>query len=460
MRLRSIGDVPARFLEDPHCKTIAELRGVESLVLFPDVHIKQKYVEAGYQCAVPSSSVTVSHAEFFYPQIRSRGIGCGMALWPLGIAATQCNDERLETFLLGLLKTWLRRPSLLTRLDEFLGKKAPACPNVVSPGSFGGRRSAWWSVVRDGAAGYLSDHPRAEGVRARFEAEGNHLADPALHPLPDPRTVFSSGFRRGQDFRGGDHLAGLWLRGNHYVELQEVSDVYDSAATARVGLTRGALALMNHSCGNGLESVLAPALVAKRILLPEFRSISPSDPDYRMIRFAVAALKNLGSVRRATFFARAVDAAERLLPDARVGLLAECNHNDIEWRGEQILYRHNAVKLERGRFQVVSGFYNHPSYLVQPGPRSEETHDTVGHGLGAWLSEREFVPDPRRRVVRIGIRPRRGAAGLVAHPVRKRVEVPYFRGDPGDRIVHGLEEAGVIKLVAKLSPLLSASQAW
>jgi hypothetical protein len=464
--VRSVGAVPASYLDDPRCKTIAELPGVESLVLLPDLHIKQKYVELGYQCVVPSSSVTASSLDALYPQIRSKGIGCGMALWPLGIARDpdargSASELKLETMFKGIFATLLRRPSPLASADEILGRKRPSLPNLVGRGRYGMIRRDWWSATLEGARGYLEKHGCADdALVAAFEKSGNHIGDAERTLQVDVEPRFSEGMRDRQDFAGGDRMAGLWVRGNHYIEAQQVTEIYDERAAERASLDLYALAIMNHSCGFNLEGVLDSDFGERRIFLSGFRPIAASEQDYDAVRFAAAVLKNLGSVRRATFYRRARDSAARHFPEAEVRLLAECNHNDIEWSAERIVYRHNALRLNPGRFQIISGLYNHPSYLIEPGPRSEVSYHSAPHGLGAWLVEQEYVPDPERSVVRLGIEHQPGRSRYYLQPKEVRKSIPYFKGDPGDRLLGSLEEEGVIKRIAKLSPILSVNHDW
>lgn len=462
MALRSIGHVPDTFLEDRHCKEIASLEGIIDLVLLPDVHIKQKYVNAGYQCVVPSSSVTASGKDYLYPQIRSRGIGCGMALWPLGIEYDQEDQERLSVFAAEIYRTLLYRRPVAVRFDDISSRLAPFLPNIVPPGKYGMRRSEYLKALAGGAERYLSGLESAAGERVSewFEEGGNHLGPVERDWLARGNDYLSPRLRGMRDFSGGDFRAGLWLEGNHYIEMQVITEVYDQELLAIAGISLNEVVIMNHSCGYGLEWALSPEIVERRIKIPDFQAIPGHDPDYKAIRVAVALLKNLGSMRRAIFYKRSLDAVRKHLPEASVRLLAECNHNDIEWSGDQIKYRHNALRLRDDRFQIVSGLANHPSYLIRKGDAADKTYCTVGHGLGVYLKELQYTEDPDRSVTRLGIEKPTGLRSLAKRRAQKTKQIPYYKGDPGDEVMQGLQDAGVIKLVAKLSPCLSVSHQW
>jgi hypothetical protein len=460
MPVLSVGEIPDGYIDNPYCQAIAGLPGIKNLVLLPDVHIKAKYKRAGYMCVVPSSSVTASEPTHLYPQIRSRGIGCGMALWPLGVHNDEVSTTRLEGFAKAIYGTLRSRRPLATRIDDITGRFVPRTPNVSPPGQYGLSRSSWQQSLRDGARAYLQAHGLGQHA-PNFEEGGNHLGTAEQAALEQHADIIGTDARGSRDFSGGDYRAGLWLRGNHYMELQKVDTVYDADLLASSGVTPNELVLMNHSCGWGLEFLFTEQFAQRRIRLPEFRSIQPSESDFGVVRMGTALLKNLGGIRRAIFLRRAVDAAAVHLPEASMRLLCECNHNDIEFGDDEIIYRHNALRLRPNAFQIISGNYNHPSYLITSGPRSGDTYRTVGHGLGQWLKDEvAFEPDPVRSVARLGLEQPKGLRRLKTGPTDKRKDSPLHRGDPGDRLLHSLAKAGVIRLVAKLTPRLSVSHEW
>lgn len=462
MALRSVGPVPGQYLESSHCQKIADLEGVRDLVLLPDVHIKQKYIDSGYQCIVPSSSVVVSDPSRLYPQVRSRGIGCGMAIWPLGIAYGSEAKERHVQLLNGIYSTLLGSKPILTQLDETASRYLDVLPNLVRVGRYGLRRRSYLSTIIGGAAAYLSKTADARENNAieKFEKQGNHIGGEERSLIESSTDYLSGRLRKMRDFSGGDFRAGLWLEGNHYVELQEVSDVYDAELLGKAGMNHGEAVVMSHSCGYGLEWILAAEIVERRIRISDFKAIAVSERDYGAVRVAVAMLKNIGSLRRAIFYKRLLDSASIHNPGAAPRLLAECNHNDIEWAEDKLVYRHNALKLRAGHFQIISGLANHPSYLITRGDRADQTYDTVGHGLGEYLRKITFEEDPSRSVLRLGVDRQRELRGLRKRTTLKSAHLAYYRNDPGDKVMRDLESLGIIKLVAKLSPRISVNHEW
>ena len=60
----------------------------------------------------------------------------------------------------------------------------------------------------------------------------------------------------------------------------------------------------------------------------------------------------------------------------------------------------------------------------------------------------------------MGIEPRSKRGIYYRGATQKSERLPYFDGDPGDRLVEGLQDLGIIKLVAKLSPIISVNHTW
>ncbi|MCK5313237.1 MAG: RtcB family protein, partial [Desulfobacteraceae bacterium] len=394
MNITSVGYVPKEYLNNSICKNIADCQGVNQIVLLPDVHIKKKYLNAGYQCAIPSSCVISSDKKYLYPQFRSRGIGCGMALWPMGIHIDEITSSNLSTFFLSFFEHLIKPPTIMAQGDELLGRFIPNLPNISSsPLSYGMKRSKWLSIILGGAEKYIKDNTfENTNIITNFESAGNHLNSEDIDCLKKNKEIFSNYLYQGRDFSGGDYQAGLWVTGNHFIEIQKVSKLYNIEKAKKAGLIEGSLVIMNHSCGAGLEWALHNKIVARYIRTTDFNKISPSNNEYTYIQLVIGFLKNLGSLRRAIFYKRCVDNSNKHIKNSKISLLAECNHNDIEWVDNQIIYRHNAIKLNTGRFQIISGANNHPSYLIEPGKKANASYFSVGHGIGAYLQECVYKP--------------------------------------------------------------------
>ena len=464
MGIETVGIIPDKYKKSSYCHDIATLPFVNKLVLLPDTHIKDKYLREEYQCIVPSSCVIVSDSEHLYPQFRSRGIGCGMALWSLNTQYDIKPQETLLSFIKELFSSLINSQPILSRVDELIGRVFPSIPNLVSQGDFGIHRKLWRKALYGGAQFYLDTYLKnytSTSIIDAFESNGNHLNSEQKEALIQNNYFLTESIGKGRDFSGGDYRSGLWISGNHFIELQKVTEIYDSDAAKNVNLNLGSLVIMNHSCGFGLEWILRPEIVKRRIKLNKFKHIDKSERDYDGIKLAVSLLKNLGSLRRAIFYKRLVDSARKHYPEIEVRLLAECNHNDIDWNSDKIIYRHNSLKIEKERYQIISGLYNHPSYLIQAGKSASKSCFTVGHGIGAFLKEKEYKPDPKRNVIRIGIEKTQNKwRKYFKDSKMKYKKVPYYQNDPGDELISSLEKEGIIKLIAKLSPLFSVNSNW
>jgi release factor H-coupled RctB family protein len=239
--------------------------------------------------------------------------------------------------------------------------------------------------------------------------------------------------------------------GNHFAELQEVREVLAPGEAAALGLARGALALLVHSGSRGLGEAVLRRHVA---------------------RFGAGALAE-GSAEADAYLARHAHAeawarvnraliAARFL--AQVGLLGErvldvCHNGvsraEVDGAGAW-LHRKGAAPADAGPV-VVPGSRGAESYLVLPFPEAaaRASLSSLAHGAGRkWT----------RSAARERVRARGPVEALTRTALGSRVvcedrdllleEAPeaYKRVD---RVVADLVEAGLCRVVAVLSPVLT-----
>jgi RNA-splicing ligase RtcB len=283
---------------------------------------------------------------------------------------------------------------------------------------------------------------------------------------------------------------------NHFVELQEVAEVLDPWAAARLGLAQGQVTLQFHGGGGSLPGELG-LLFARRRRYPRAvrlqmavqkplyhygrarsvdqlrrrRALYFTDPappveresaDGERVALANAMAMNYGFAFRLSTLAnmRPLLAASFGVRDG--ALVVDTVHNSIyEERvgGEPaIVHRHNACRIfpaetlphhpafaDTGQPLLVPGTNRTSSYVCLPGPRAAAALHTVCHGAGTVVGERarrESAPGraPARRTLRFGYR------------ADEPVAVPHLPDDGVDAVVGALERHGIVRPIARLRP--------
>jgi len=355
---------------------IVRLPGVDRVVLLPDVHLKEKYVRAGYKATVPSSAVIVSDPDALYPQFRSRGLGCGMMIVGTGLQLDGSESETRRV-LRALPAYWsnsaLGRPGLprgtrntfVMSADDMLQMSARGAPWVAE--QFGLSHEALGGFFRGGS--FLTEHELA-----------------GLSP-DDLSPEWVAGRRRD----GGQ--LGLDLDGNHFLEAQVVQDVPQGLPDR--SLEPGELVFLYHGACNGLASLLRSELVPDLVERRRYASFRQDSPEYDLVLRAVRLLLNWSAASRCLVLARLRRLLSRCFPGLepeRLRCVSEAPHNSIlveaDDDGRRIVYRHNAVPMDPGHPTIVSGRNDHLSYLILAGPAAERSWRTLDHGVGAILARR------------------------------------------------------------------------
>ncbi|MCS8787274.1 RNA ligase RtcB family protein [Pseudomonas aeruginosa] len=236
--------------------------------------------------------------------------------------------------------------------------------------------------------------------------------------------------------------------GNHFAELQQVETVFDQAALHALGLDAGRLQLLVHSGSRGLGQ----AILQEQVSLHGHAGLLD------------------GSLEASAYLARHADAlrfaegnrqliARRILERLRCdGLeLLDINHNLVApaqvdgvdgW-----LHRKGATPADQGVL-VIPGSRGDYSYLVEPVPSAQSLF-SLAHGAGRKWQRGEcrerlaarFSVDQLGRT-RLGSRVICGDRQLIYE------EAPEaYKGI--DSVVGALLEAGLLRLVARLKPVLT-----
>ena len=354
-------------------------------------------------------------------------------------------------------------PSRLKALLDDLFRAVPA--GVGRGGALRLDRKAMDGVLAGGAAWAVRNGHGTEADLDRIEA-GGRLAH------ADPDQVSERARKRGRDQLGS--LGG----GNHFVELQVVSAVYDETAAAAFGLAPGQLVVSLHTgsrglghqvCGDHLR-ILDGAMGTHGIRVPDRQlACAPiRSREGRGYLGAMAAAANYAFANRQILTALAREVVGRAL-GARLHLIYDVAHNiaQFEEHGgrELLVHRKGATRaFPAGRREVpadyaavgqpvlIPGSMGTASWVLAGEPGSlAETFGSCCHGAGRRLSRKAALRDSRAEAVVAKLEARGILVAAASH--RGICEEKPDAYKDVDAVVEVVRRAGLARKVARLRPL-------
>ncbi|MDH3319608.1 MAG: RtcB family protein [Betaproteobacteria bacterium] len=272
--------------------------------------------------------------------------------------------------------------------------------------------------------------------------------------------------------------------GNHYLEVQEVTDVYDAPIAAAYGLAQGDIVLMIHCGSRGLGHQIGSEFLKRMAVSAAQRGIALPDRELACapIRSEVGE-EYLGAMRAAINCALANrqilthlvrEVFRRMLPRARLPLLYDVSHNTCKVeqhrvdgsRHELYVHRKGATRAfgpghpdipaafrDAGQPVLIGGSMGTGSYVLA-GTRESEAlaFSSACHGAGRAMSRHQALKTWQgRRVV-----DELAARGiLVKSPSLRGVaeEAPGAYKDVA-AVVDAADAAGLARKVARVEPLV------
>jgi tRNA-splicing ligase RtcB len=272
--------------------------------------------------------------------------------------------------------------------------------------------------------------------------------------------------------------------GNHYLEVQEVSAVYDAAIAAAFGLSQGDIVVMIHCGSRGLGHQIGTDFLLRMAAEAPRHGINLPDRE-----LACAPIRSelgqeyLGAMRAAincalanrqilTHLVREVFA--KLLPASRLPLLYDVSHNTCKVEQHRIggrlrelfVHRKGATRAfgpghadlppalrSAGQPVLIGGSMGTGSYVLAGTTQSESlAFSSACHGAGRAMSRHQALKTWHGRAV-VDELAQRGI--LVRSPSSRGVaeEAPGAYKDV-TAVVDAAESAGLARKVARLEPLI------
>jgi tRNA-splicing ligase RtcB len=268
--------------------------------------------------------------------------------------------------------------------------------------------------------------------------------------------------------------------GNHYLEVQEVCEVFDAGIATAFGLKRGDVVVMIHCGSRGLGHQIGTEYLRRMAVSAAQHGIALPDRE-----LACAPIRSdlgreyLGAMRAAincalanrqilTHLVRKVFGA--MLPQARLPLLYDVSHNTckLELHGGRELYVHRkgatrafgpghadlpAALRAAGQPVLIGGSMGTGSYVLAGTARSETlAFSSACHGAGRAMSRHQALRTWQGRKVLDEL----AARGIVVKSPSMRgvaEEAPGAYKDVAE-VVDAADAAGLARKVARLAPLI------
>jgi tRNA-splicing ligase RtcB len=445
---RSDMRVPARVFADEEIlqailrdRSLEQLQNVATLPGIVDAALAMPDIHQGYGFPVGGLAATELPDGVVSPGGVGYDINCGVRLLALPLTAAELGDRR----------------------EAFVHEISRAVPAGV--GKEGGKRIDIQRVLHEGSRVIAERSDDVERTESEGRLEGAEAAAVS---------------ERAQQ-RGGNQL-GTMGSGNHFVEVQRVDKLFDSASAEAYGLRDDQVTVLIHSGSRGLGHQVCSdyvkrmdaALVRYGISLPDRQlSCAPSSsPEGRAYLAAMAAAANFAWANRQEIANRVRAAIARVLGrDAAEGThqVYDVAHNvakaERHHNREVLVHRKGATRAfpagsedipeaYRGVGQPVfiPGSMGTASYVLAGEPGSmERSFGTTCHGAGRRLSRTAAKKeihgaDLRRQLEQQGIVVRSASNKGLAE------EAPFAYKDV-ESVVDVVDRAGLARRVARLVPI-------
>jgi len=297
----------------------------------------------------------------------------------------------------------------------------------------------------------------------------------------DPAAVSNRAYERGYN------QCGTLGSGNHFLELQEVAEIYDAKVAEVFGLTKGQLVVMIHSGSRGLGYQICDDAIRSLRDLPSRHGIDL--PDRQLVCAPIDSSEGRNYVSAMRCAANYAWANRQILTHIVRGTLCSFFGRSAEKLGLELIYdvAHNIAKFEHhivdgqkkllcvhrkgatrafpaghpelpakykavGQPVIIPGDMGRASYVLVGQPKAmEETFGSTCHGAGRVLSRSAAIRTARGRSIAKEL----AEQGIIALARDRRSlaeEQPAAYKDVS-MVVEAVVGAGLSQKVARMKPL-------
>ncbi|MBW7995519.1 MAG: RtcB family protein [Candidatus Glassbacteria bacterium] len=313
------------------------------------------------------------------------------------------------------------------------------------------------------------------------EADLEHCEDGGCYQGADPDAVSDRAYSRGRD------QLGTLGSGNHFLELQEVTEVYDEEAARAYGLWQGQFVVFIHSGSRGFGyqvcedslNAMNRGMAGLKLDLPDKQlacAYIDSDAGRRYIS-SMAAAANYGWANRQLLQHRAVDSLMhtlRISPSKlQARLVYDIAHNNAKLERHTVNGRERELMVHRkgatrsfgpGRPEVPPAYRAVGQPVLVPGDMGTASYVLAGteqamsrsfgsscHGAGRVLSRKGAIRQGRGRSIAAELE-KAGVYAVARGRHTLSEEMPEAYKDVNE-VVDVVDRAGLARKVVKMRPV-------
>lgn len=307
-------------------------------------------------------------------------------------------------------------------------------------------------VLRDGASWAVKN---GYGVKEDLK----NIEENGCLRAADPNKVSEQAKKRGAD------QVGTLGSGNHFIEVQRVSEIYSQEIANKFGLFKNQIAIMIHTGSRGLGHQVCTDYIRKLQKYIIEKNIKPADRELIYAPFGSALAEDyLAAMSAAANFAWAnrqvlAHLAQEVFAPFGINLetLYDVAHNiaKIEEHDNKKLcvHRKGATRAFPGQPVLIPGSMGTASYVLQGTKQAmQESFGSVCHGAGRVMSRRRAKQQAQGKALQQQLKEQ----GILVESYSMRglaEEAPLAYKDIHN-VVDVVAKAGLAEKVAQLKPLI------
>ena len=467
-KIRAIGCDPNEPRLQEIFTKILELKSLASpIVCLPDLYIKAR-TEA-------PASIATATKETIVPTLSAPSLGCSMGVIKTSLKRSDLDPDFAKNF--------------FTNMQEELGKYYDFWENITVWLGFKIRELKKYDlteddfekIIRRGAKAAIKRYSFPDEILNNIEWGGSVYTEEELKKLDLKKILPRSSFTNGR------HDLGYGFKGNHFLEIHAVEDIFDAETARKWGLEKDQIVIFYHG-GGGMVPYHVGRYYANRLknnfkqkfflrigkvffhllsfdgirnfktrlryyFFPDkFQEIDVSSEEGRRYLLAIKASLNYSYAFNIAILARVRDAINKTLPEkkANVAPIWALVHNSIikeRLNGEEVfIHRHTLNRVEAGKPAILSGFNNTISYMSIGLSAPQETLWSAEHGAGENI--KRFKNEGKTRELNF-------ETTIIKTKPPYYVKVKHSSEEGVDYVMNNLENAGLMKRVLSIRPFAS-----
>jgi|GEM_PF-853520 len=387
---------------------LAQISRISSLALpplcLPDIHVKDR-TEGPCSFAAATTNTII-------PDLTAPSVGCGMGIVATTLTESDLTPERIESFYRAMRSHLGPRYGKIKNILLWLGIiNRPPMKYDLSTQEFE-------DIIRNGGHAAIKKYKLPEDTLTHLDQQGSYI-----QPHDWDGLTLNDVLPR-ISYRSGRHDIGYGFKGNHFLEIQVVDELFDEATAQAWNLTKGQVVVMYHGGGGAVsyhigryfgnrkkntwsqKIVLAlfkmhfhfrPSHIrdwaqrARHYFFPlPFMELSLSSREGKRLWLATQISQNYSSGFRMGIYARVRDSLHDVFgANANCHLVWDAPHNSImrETLASEslIIHRHTANPARPNIPVLLSGYNTTHSILARGKDGASQSLNSSDHGAGETI---------------------------------------------------------------------------